>query len=498
MGARPDVLIIVMDCVRASDFPPLISLVHEDPFLSDFRREAVAFQRAATVAPWTLPAHASLFSGLYPWQHGVMARGMPKLPTTVITLATRLSRLGYSSIALSANPFISPLSGLTSGFEECYWGSWSSHYFPFLSSKTPLGQRSSLSKRYWEKLRTWTDLMPQEILDSTQVPFPSSWKRVNQWTAKINSRLVRRMHPTASWIERILGARLSSTPEDRPVFAFVNLLDAHEPYFPTAEMDLEEDLELDRASQLLDGFDRNSKHWTPDDPTMILLHKLYRASIEALMARVSGLLRLFKSRGRWNRTLVVLTSDHGQAFGEGGSLFHTLGDSEEHLRVPLFVRFPDGQSGGVISDTWASLVDIVPTIETEVGLDDAIPSSGEPLQGIIREQRKTPIFAVADGATSVKRQFVKTLSRQSAMNVPRLIGYEGSIKLIADVNRGEIKRAQILGEPPMNQLDSSDDDPAETTLTAQIRDVLGVLRSPRFEGGMDPFLARRLTSWGYD
>src|SRR5215469_5335127 len=114
-GSRPDLLLVVLDCVRAWDFPGGRSAIGPMPFVEGFRRESIHFPRAASVAHWTVPAHASMFTGLYPWEHGVHAKGKLKLDPSIPTVAGHLRDAGYRTLCLSANGLVSPGLGLTNG-----------------------------------------------------------------------------------------------------------------------------------------------------------------------------------------------------------------------------------------------------------------------------------------------------------------------------------------------------------------------------------------------
>src|ERR1700693_5078851 len=111
-GRRPDLLVVVMDCVRASDFPGGTSPVPGMPTAEKLVRESIRFPRAISVAPWTIPSHASLFTGLYPWENGVHMLRELRLDPSVPTLAGMLAKAGYSTFSLSSNGFICPDIGL--------------------------------------------------------------------------------------------------------------------------------------------------------------------------------------------------------------------------------------------------------------------------------------------------------------------------------------------------------------------------------------------------
>ena len=135
-GAKPrspDILVVVMDCVRASDFPGGSTPVAM-PFVERLRQSSVSYPRAVSVAPWTLPSHASLFTGLYPWEHGCHGRASLTLDPRIPRLAQTLHTAGYRTLSLSANPIISSFYGLVDGFDVAEWGEWWEQVYRFKST----------------------------------------------------------------------------------------------------------------------------------------------------------------------------------------------------------------------------------------------------------------------------------------------------------------------------------------------------------------------------
>lgn len=336
------------------------------------------------------------------------------------------------------------------------------------------------------------------LLDSAQVSIPRSWKQVIRFAAAINPRFAYRTAPSAKWIEGKLASWLSANQVQVPGFVFLNLLDAHEPYFPLPPIRAQAGAPIRRELQLLDGLDRSSRQWTADDPEMISLHRLYKDSVASLCRRVRGIFDLVRAHGNWDNTLVVLTSDHGQAFGEGGALFHTLGASEQHLRVPLAVKFPRGQFGGSVSSSWASLVDLANTVRKSAGLPSMPGSRGKGLQELVTNARKDAIFAVADGPYGVGRRRADALSRQTRLNSPKLIAYQDSTKLIADWDKGKAHVAPLLEDFHRVRPGPDGRVSGNVCLVTAFGEILSNLRGSIVGGGENAAVSRRLTSWGYD
>ena len=98
------------------------------PNLEEFSSESVVFTNAIATAPWTLPSHASLFTGLPSSMHGathgntIERHGLP-LQDHFVTLAEILTKNGYTTGAVVSNIVLAPVSGLNQGFDYYWWGS---------------------------------------------------------------------------------------------------------------------------------------------------------------------------------------------------------------------------------------------------------------------------------------------------------------------------------------------------------------------------------------
>ncbi len=115
---RPSLLLIVIDTLRADAVSAFGQVSGTTPRLDALAAEGLLYKNALTPAPWTLPSHASLFTGLRPDQHGVAVRGSWVAPDALVTLAERLRDAGYQTFGFSENPFVSKAFGLDQGFER--------------------------------------------------------------------------------------------------------------------------------------------------------------------------------------------------------------------------------------------------------------------------------------------------------------------------------------------------------------------------------------------
>jgi arylsulfatase A-like enzyme len=112
-----NLLLISLDTLRADHLGCYGYERPTSPFLDALADEGVVFERAHAASPWTLPSHASLFTGLYPSQHGVKNEGF-SVPKDILTLPQALGERGFATAAVVSAHFLAPRYGLDRGFER--------------------------------------------------------------------------------------------------------------------------------------------------------------------------------------------------------------------------------------------------------------------------------------------------------------------------------------------------------------------------------------------
>jgi len=296
--AAPNILLIVWDTVRASSLSLYGYGRETTPFLKRLASGGVVFDRAIATAPWTLPSHASLFTGRN--AHELDAGWMTPLGPQYPTIAEVLRDHGYRTAAFTANwAYTDREKGLARGFET-----YADHRITpaqvMLSSA--LGQTVYRVVGALLSATGLTDFVRQiEYVH----PFPgrTAYRRV---ATEINSEFL-------SWLDEESTA---------PFFAFLNFMDAHEPYHaPDEHLS-----RFESANPLTDVYDSSIAYL--DDALERLLVELDRT-------------------GQLDRTVVVVTSDHGELLGEhdlvghGNSLYLPL------LNVPLLLVAPGRVPAGI-------------------------------------------------------------------------------------------------------------------------------------------------------
>ncbi|MCC6765549.1 MAG: sulfatase [Deltaproteobacteria bacterium] len=278
------------------------------PRLDAVAKEGVVFERATSPAPWTLPGHASMLTGLYPSHHGLRDHDVT-LPESVATLASVLASHGFATAAVVNSHNLSPLFGLERGFQQYEY------------------VKEEVARR--EPSRGITD-------------------RAIEW--------------------------LGQHRDDR-FFLFLHTYDVHSDYKSLPEYERQfvrpytgpadgTTAQMIRARTGMLSLDRaDAEH----------LKDLYDAGIRQYDDELG---RLLDALGDDPRTMLIVTSDHGEEFGEHGGFLHGRTQFEEVVRIPLIVRGA-GAPAGLRVDTTVSLIDVMPTILAAVG----VPPPG-PLDGV--------------------------------------------------------------------------------------------------------------------
>ena len=491
-SGRPNVLVLVMDCVRASDFPGGSNPVSM-PFVDGLRRKSVSFPKAVSVAPWTLPSHASLFTGLYPWEHGCHGHGRLTLDSRWVRLAQILRAEGYRTLSLSGNPIISPFYQLVDGFDLAEWGEWWEQVYrlrPAPSHAYAAGEDGRAPEVPALSRRVKLARSVKSAL--TRVPSVLAvGESVMRQTLDPNRRYVGNMNP---WIEPELERWLARQEPERPTFCFVNMIDAHEPYLldPTDAVSLRDWWEFMRIPQ--DVLALLASSIPPSRESLERLHVLYRRGIGVLDRRIERIVDIYRRHGRWENTLLLLTSDHGQAFGEHGMIWHGVRTDEEMLRVPLMMRLPHDRLGGAAGTGWASPLDAMPTVLDVAGLPMNGPVSGVSLQSVVEVERPAPLLSAGDG-TEWNEPFMAALSprRRLELNLFSIAAYVGPVKVVVDALTSQARAYDLSGELPT---EISADRPDLRGVVEQARQAATALLNP-VAAAPSVEVDERLRSWGY-
>jgi arylsulfatase A-like enzyme len=337
-----NVVVVVLDCVRADHLGCYGYARDTSPNLDAFAAEATRFDQAVTAGVWTLPSMASTLTGLYPSQHGLnrIDRGLGRrLPT----LPERLAAAGYRTAGFTANPHGGRSFGLDRGFQEFheFWG-------------VPGAAGGGLLGRGYRRVRP---RLRQAVKRSHALT--SAVMRLQRRRAEATGGSGRRLAgAAAAWLAQARAAR-------RPFFALVHFMESHVPYTPPpahTRRFLDEAARRRVATIDHDGMAFLAGVKPLDTEELALLGSLYDATIgygDELLASVLA--------AAGEDALVVVTADHGQQLGEHGLVGHFFSVYQPLARVPLVVRHPALPRGLV--ERPVQSIDLYPTVLEAAGID---------------------------------------------------------------------------------------------------------------------------------
>ena len=324
------VIVISLDTLRADHLSVYGYERPTSPQLEGFAREAVVFDRFYHSGGGTLPSHLSLMTSLTPITHGIAPSESTDnvLHSNRETLAEVLQDAGYRTAAFTDGGWVRAKFGFAQGFD---------------------------------------------VYDDAAGHFPVILPKVDQWLTENHAE---------------------------PFFLFVHSYDIHsktkqlpyecpEPFVSrfTSGLDVEFDgcrgelcatrLLADLNRRLQAGEITPDQAFTPEE--LELVKALYDGCIRYADDRVASLFGRLRELQIYDRSLIVVLSDHGEEFLEHGMLIHDQGGYEELARIPLLIKFPDGTFGGLRASQIAAMVDVLPTILDAVGVESPPHAQGKSL-----------------------------------------------------------------------------------------------------------------------
>ncbi|MGP0065451.1 MAG: sulfatase-like hydrolase/transferase [Isosphaeraceae bacterium] len=329
----PNVLFIVLDTVRAQSLNLYGYARETSPSLVRLARQGVRFDQARATAAWTLPSHASMFTGR--WPHELSSRLDRPLDETYPTLAEFLRDRGYDTAGFVANTFFcSRWFGLARGFL---------HYEDVAVNPIEILRSANLGRAMAKKFAPYQRDRPTAYFDRKDAP-------------TINRELL-------EWLDHRTAGH--------PFFAFLNFYDAHDPYLSPEGSTRHFGMTTanPRDHEVLRDWHRiNKKHL--DRGTIDLARDCYDDCIAELDTDLGDLFTALEERGLLDNTVIVLTADHGEEFGEHGGFGHGQKLHSEVIRVPLLIVAPGRVPTGKSVDVPVTLRDLPATIVDLAGLRD--------------------------------------------------------------------------------------------------------------------------------
>ena len=293
----PSVLLIVMDTVRADHLSLYGYKRQTTPFLDWLGARSVVFERAYSASPWTMPSHASIFTGLLPGEHNCNYENL-YLNSKLSTLAEVLWNQGYITLGYTNNQSINRPSGLTQGFERFYL-------------HTSLGFFSGEIFHWLRFLVFNIDMLSD------------SGARLTNITLK-------------KWLRRLKG-------RERPFFIFLNYMEAHIPYpevFRAYKFFPEGTLPKNYNPYNLDWNKYICQSEVAPELREISIDH-YDGAIYYLDFMLSQVYEMLDRFGYLDNTIIIIVGDHGEMFGEHNNFWgHNYYLYEPLIRVPFLIYYP--------------------------------------------------------------------------------------------------------------------------------------------------------------
>ena len=325
---RPNVVLVVLDTLRRDACgsalgdgmglgPTLADGGELTPNLARIAAGGAVFTRAFSAAPWTVPAHASLFTGLLPSEHGCIAQ-RPRLLHQGKTTAELLKGVGYQTAAFFSNPWLSRrATGVLRGFD--------------VQEESPIGGLGELAVARGDQ------------------GGPRTLQNIERW--------------------------LDRRDQKAPFFLFVNLFEAHLPYDPPAQVRsrFSPPIPGGESTSIQWGHEFNAGLHPSAGVDWEGLHRLYAADVNHVDELFGQLVGLLEARGVFGDAALIVTSDHGENLGEHGLMEHQFSVHETLLSVPLVAHLPGIEPGRY--DHPVSTADVHATLAR---LADVDPGSDRP------------------------------------------------------------------------------------------------------------------------
>jgi len=332
---RWNVIVIAPDTFRGDRLSANGYERETTPNLDALAADGINFPRTVTVAPRTWQSFSSILTGLYPPRHGVRFIYDHPVPESVPVLGSYLRRFGYETAAFDGIQFLRAMTG-------------GKHFDQYVTSKASDGQGGDAG-----------------LLEAVE-----------------------------TFVRESRG----------PYLAFARLSGGHWPYTDRSFLPADHDCkdydhgfnrgtyglkQEGREMQLADEDAFRKLIWTPDADPRQKAHRIahYDSEIHQTDELIGGLLDRLRADGLLDRTIVAITSDHGESFGEHGYLQHGPRVDESVMHVPLILHLPEGHPDrrpGLVIDSLARVIDLFPTLLDVLGLPPPPDLDGVSLMPLVR------------------------------------------------------------------------------------------------------------------
>lgn len=314
-----NIITVVVDALRADHVSCYGYSRTTTPNLENLLKDSVLFENCYASTTWTRPSAATLLTGLYPSVHGVHNLA-DKLPQTIETFPEYLRSSGFRTAAFAPGGNFSASLGFERGFDR---------FETFDKLSQNLDEAAKSRRKVIKRLS-------EQKFGADQIVIPAAEDMV---------------HSYLQWLDEDSAS---------DTFALLWLIDTHAPFNPPPEFRIFS--QHQQHEKKLSLFSANTKE---DAENLINLYDDMILYVDHCLGKLIEILRL---QELYDETLIIITSDHGEAFLEHGVAGHGQPPFEELLRVPLMIKFPEARCAGERVDSLVWLGDLKPTILEMAGI----------------------------------------------------------------------------------------------------------------------------------
>lgn len=433
----PNVLLITLDTLRVDYLGCYGNEWIDTPNLDALATDAVVFEQAISQAPSTTPSHASIMTSRYPFDHGA-ENGRP-IRSGLVTIADALRARGYQTVAFtSATTTRSFNSGLDQGFDN-----------------------------YVDSLVPWSMLFGRDEFQHLILFHVAGFMQHSQIAGEVVT------HRAVAWLDE---------RDNAPFFCWLHYFDPHTPYGSPAPF---RGMYDDRLQ---------------DDNPMLQDRRRYAEDVSYVDHQVGVVLEALRSKSQYDNTIIIVTSDHGEAFGEQHGAVVERGhgrylyDTTQH--VPLLIK-PVGATQPSRVGAQVELIDLAPTILAELRIEPEPSFVGKTLTDHLHRASIEPTDHVAR-SFSVARH-VPADNPDAVLFVQQLAMRRPPYKYITIPRLGQSELFNVIDDPGERQNIASMQSEAAQALHDDIVKYWELDRDPTLHPAsmISPALVKELKSLGY-
>lgn len=433
------ILLISLDSVRADtlDFGDAAAFPH----LAELATKGTVFDQAISSSSWTLPAHATMFTGEPAPLHGVEFDDIAIAPGTT-TIPELLHDAGWTTAGWWTGWYTAGEFGFERGFDT------------YTNGMT--GGRE-IERRYRDALARGDMDMAKRVLATFDIGGHRDITSPNVLAG--------------------LEATVETVDGDKDLFLFAHLFDPHYDYIPPAPFDTKFDPDYKGSLDGHDFFENRAIFDSTQSPARRIgdrdlqhIEALYKGEIAFTEDYVGRMLASLEAAGRLESTLVIVTGDHGEEFFEHGNRGHRTGLYDEVLRVPLMIRDPRSLEARHVAEQ-VGLVDILPTIAgfagleapaTSTGVDLSAAVAGQPLatrpmiSSLMQHHNELGYFFVESYRTEAAK-VIRSMTLNEAGELELVRGEIFDLKLDPGETRSLVTKSTIMDTPRWAEMEAAFD-----------------------------------------